>query len=612
MEVTKFVVSGRDKAKLYGDYAAYRKQLSNRIHNLRRKLGISTKPRAKYSGKGPVTAEDIAGNHEFIHLLLLTSERAWAHAESMREIHSADTKGISGSTRSHIISRLHKSTIYANNLFQCLTDQSQTGATIEDVLEARAYAATLAGATEFQKDNWEACVKSYSEARIIYSALATATKSDIFKDLLADPVDQSIRYGAYQMRLPRTVAVPTIARKYFPRSDKKLVSQVEKLEPDVLNDQPTKAKTESAEAGAIPKTITWRSRTVDLEDATIASALASVNSAAQKLAETLASVTAAQTKERASAYDDILIASQDAVDATKHAIDELLGEGVGQGDKRIQSLQITRTAVGYDMVSWRIGRNRVLVGERDGSVIDGPVFHQSKKKTQKPAKEEGIGRKLAHFREKAVLYDSILQSLDSIKELPGIAADEAFQEELEAKYNYFSALKCLAIARSHALLPSLKNALALLSRASEKCNAAHAYLSNSMDTDSSSPPNIKVSPTEVQALKDLLDGEVQYYRALVELSNLSQTQSSSLNKSPLIEILSEYPAQGVDLENLVTYPPRLEPVPVKPLFFDAAWNYIEYPGRHVEKPAAQNGVKGSSSAESKSAEQKKGWFGFGR
>jgi signal recognition particle subunit SRP68 len=48
---------------------------------------------------------------------------------------------------------------------------------------------------------------------------------------------------------------------------------------------------------------------------------------------------------------------------------------------------------------------------------------------------------LAHLREKAVLYDSILQSLDSIKELPGIAADEAFQEELQAKYNYFAALK---------------------------------------------------------------------------------------------------------------------------------------------------------------------------
>jgi signal recognition particle subunit SRP68 len=237
------------------------------------------------------------------------------------------------------------------------------------------------------------------------------------------------------------VAIPTIARKYFPRSDTELVAQVKKLDPDVLNDQPTRAKTASAEAEAVPKTITWRSHTVDLEDAAIATALASVSSAAQKLSETLATVTAAQAKERASAYDDILIASQDAVDATKHAIGELSGEGVGQGDRRMQSLHITRTAVGYDMVSWRIGRNRVLVGERDGSVVESPPVHQSKKKNQKPVKEEGTGRKLAHLREKAVLYDSILQSLDSIKELPGIAADEAFQEELQAKYDYFSALK---------------------------------------------------------------------------------------------------------------------------------------------------------------------------
>jgi signal recognition particle subunit SRP68 len=65
MEVTKFVVSGRDKAKLYGDYATYRTQLSNRIHNLRRKLGVATKkPPAKYTTKAPVTAEDIGRNKE--------------------------------------------------------------------------------------------------------------------------------------------------------------------------------------------------------------------------------------------------------------------------------------------------------------------------------------------------------------------------------------------------------------------------------------------------------------------------------------------------------------------------------------------------------------------
>jgi signal recognition particle subunit SRP68 len=358
---------------------------------------------------------------------------------SMREVHSTEKQGITGSTRSHIISRLHKATIYAYDLFKLLSDQAGAGAKDGDVLEARAYAASLTGAMEFEKQSWEACVKSYSEARIIYNALATATKSDIFKDLLSDPVDVSIRYGAYQMRMPRTVAVPAIARKFFPREDTGLVLQVEKLDPDVLNDRPTKTR-EAAETGAVPKTITWRSRTVDLEDAAIAIALASVNSAAQKLSETLASAKVTQAKDCAAAYDDILISSQDAVDATKHAIDELIAEGVGQGDRRIQSLQITRTAVSYDMVSWRIGRNRVMVGERDGAIVDSAA-NNTKKKNQKPTKEEGTGRKLAHLREKVVLYDAILQSLDSIKELPGVAADSAFLEELESKYGYFSALK---------------------------------------------------------------------------------------------------------------------------------------------------------------------------
>ncbi|KAG0649199.1 Signal recognition particle subunit SRP68 [Hyphodiscus hymeniophilus] len=608
MDVTKFVITGRDKAKLYGDSASYRTQLSNRIHNLRKKLGVATKPRAKYTPKPPITAEDIGRNHEFAQLLLLTSERAWANAMSMREVHSSEKKGITGSTRSHIISRLHKASKYADELFKLLTDQTQTGATIEDVLEARAYAASLDGAMQFEKQSWEACVKSYSEARIIYSALASSTKSDIFKDLLEDPIDQSIRYGAYQMRMPRTIAVPVIARKYFPRSDTELVSQVEKLDSDVLNDQPTKTKA-TAESGDTRKRITWRSRTVDLEDAAIATALASVDSAASRLTETLASVTV--TKDRASAYDDILIASQDAVDATKHAIDELVGEGVGQGDKRMQSLQITKTSVSYDMVSWRIGRNRVLVGERDGAVLDAPVVKQSKKKNAKPVKEEGTGRKLAHLREKAVLYDSILQSLDSIKELPGVAADSSFREELDAKYGYFSALKCLTIARSHAILSSPKNALALLSRALEKSTTAHSHLSSTMETDSRSPPNITISADEAAFLQNLLTAEVQRYRALVELSNLTEKASSTTNNQPLVERLNEYPAKEVDLQNLVSYPPKLEAVPVKPLFFDAAWNYIEYPGREVKREAQNGVVAEKGEVKSRRPSRRKGGLGLG-
>jgi signal recognition particle subunit SRP68 len=64
--------------------------------------------------------------------------------------------------------------------------------------------------------------------------------------------------------------------------------------------------------------------------------------------------------------------------------------------------------------------------------------------------------------------------------------------------------------------------------------------------------------------------------------------------------------EGADLENLVDYPPQLQLIPVKPLFFDVAWNYIDYAGK---TPAA---VAESDTGSTQTPEPKKrGWFGFG-
>jgi signal recognition particle subunit SRP68 len=362
----------------------------------------------------------------------------------MKSAHTGDTKGVTGSTRSHIISRLHKACTVIEGLLESLADRATTGATDADVLEARAYAASLDGAEQFERQNWETCVISYSTAWVLYTALATYTKSDIFKDLLSSTVEPSIRYGSYQIRVPRTVAIPVVARKYFPKADTGLVSAIENLDSGVLR-IPSKVKTELADSEGASRTITWRSRTVELEHASIAVALSSVAAAVKNLTEMLSSTPLDHPKERAAAYDGVLIASQDAVDATKHAIDELVGEGISQGDKRIQSLQITRTAISFDMISWRIGRNRVLTGMTDGALPSSSLKSSSPRnkrvKNDSAVKEESTGKKLSRLREKVVLYDSTLQSLDSIKELPGVAADTAFLEELEAAYHYFRALK---------------------------------------------------------------------------------------------------------------------------------------------------------------------------
>lgn len=554
----------------------------------------------------------------FIDLLLLTSERAWALAMHMKSTRSAESgaQGVTGSTKSHIHSRLHKASTYAGHLVELLKNTEITKATPEALLEARAYYVSLRGAIEFEKQSWEDCLREYSEARFIYTTLAQTRgpkQEDLFRDLLNATIDPSIRYAAYQLKLPRTASIDTIISRYVPKNSE-FVRRILKEHPDALDDPATaQKKTPSGNAENVPRTIEWRSRVVNLEDAATAQALAAVSNAASRLSAFLTSNPDAAPQDKAGAYDEVLIPSQDAVDATKTAIDELSAEGVSQGDRRMQALQITRTAVNYALVGWRIGRNRILCGKQDGALLE-PETHKKPRKndnTTTKTQEESTGRKLTRLRERVVLYDSTLQSLDSVRELPGVAADQKFVEELEAKRAYFAALRCLAIARSHALLSETKNALSLLSRALEYSTRASPRTPSSQTTDEK-PPNLEITPTQASNLHSLLQNLVAQHRALVELHNI---ESASIDKStssiaPLIERLDEYPSYDVDLTKLVTYPPKIEPIPVKPLFLDVAFNYIDYPGR--TRKVDEKAVNGVSEGPRGGEEKKKGWFGFGR
>jgi signal recognition particle subunit SRP68 len=170
---------------------------------------------------------------------------------AMKASHSEDNadKNITGSTRQHIVSRLHKATQTARQMVDLVADTAASKASETDVLEARAYAYALAGAEEFEKQaegvkgstatpqRWTPCLTNFSAARVIYSSLLKATKKDLFKDVLAGTTDPSIRYAAYQSRIPRTVGVPTVANKHFPKDDEKLVQAVERLDPSALQEE---------------------------------------------------------------------------------------------------------------------------------------------------------------------------------------------------------------------------------------------------------------------------------------------------------------------------------------------------------------------------------------
>ena len=330
MDITAFV-AGKRETLLIANHATYRSQLSRQIHATRKRLGRTTPKREKFARK-PLTAADVKSDVAFVHLQILIAERAWAHALHIKSSHAEDEKGITGSARAQICSKLWKAAKTAAELVEVLREAGSE----RDLLEARTYAAMLAGAEEFEKqtegvqkecgdDRWNKCLERWSEARVGYAALWEKEKAEVFREFLANTVDPTIRYAAYQARLSRTIAIDVVARRYFPKEDAEAVKLVEAVDPFALKEKPKAEAGEEKKTDVldVPDFVTWRGRRANIVDASIGQALASVTAAEAKLKAYLTEHPSASASQKAAAYDDILIASQDAADASKRVTDEL-------------------------------------------------------------------------------------------------------------------------------------------------------------------------------------------------------------------------------------------------------------------------------------------------
>jgi len=370
-------------------------------------------------------------------------------------------KAVTGYAREHILARLNKAAKYGKEVVELLSDRSGTNSSDQDVLEVQAYHASLRGTLLFEKqvegvkknkdvsknqEAWNLCLSELAVAHISYAALLHDSKKDIFKDILTNTIDPSIRYAAYQAKISRTVAVSTVAQQSFPSERSELSKLVLQIWPEAFEQKQVSSSQKEAEvSGTVPDSIKWRGRSAKIADATIGQALAQASIAQTTLEEYLSSNQTIPSSKKAAAYDNILIAYQDAVDANRKAIEEIEKEGVDEGDSRMQDLRISDLTLNYVLVSWRIGRNRVLIGQDDGMTLPEQIVKRSKRSRKddvfRKDKPEARSRQLQQLRERVVLYDSTLQSMDNLKSVRGAMRDSTFVAELDAKRSYFQALK---------------------------------------------------------------------------------------------------------------------------------------------------------------------------
>lgn len=105
---------------------------------------------------------------------------------------------------------------------------------------------------------------------------------------------------------------------------------------------------------------------------------------------------------------------------------------------------------------------------------------------------------------------------------------------------------------------------------------------------------------------------VAQYRGLVTLEQAIAKEASQSSQRPIVERLQQFAGSGVNLYNLVPYPPQMQPIPVKPLFLDVAWNYIDYPRENDQRQeaSAQAQLQAQAPMEEET-KGRRGWFGFG-
>lgn len=665
MDITIYLNDLRTEHQTLNDIAAYRRRLTNRIQTLRKRLGISTGKKTK--GASAALSNNSAQNQvDHVHLLLLQSERGWAGAREIKQ-NAASKRTISGASRTQITSKLAKSTKSVDALLNLLTGDGSEVAR----LEASAYRSLLLGTIFFEKNAWDRVTQALAESWLSYSALAQSQDSTVFRDFSSSEVEPSFRIAGYQSTQSRSLSVDKLARRAFPREKTQLIANLERLVPGILDEPKEDISSTGLKSGTdLRRSVAWRTRMVEIEDPAIAQSWTNVGQLSQTFIGSVPDPHFAQLPPpvKAERYDPLLIASQDTIDAVSYSISDLTATGLSSSDPRMQTLQVIRTATTYNLIAWRIGRNRVLVGSKDGIDVTNLANLPNKKRKQRgenigvdsekrPVKIDeptrgnhsnqaplpdqsgetsggdnsasdsspehlsthqvaGRNLQLKRLREKVALHDASIQSIDTAMTLPGVAGDNQLQRSLDTKKAYFRSLRLHSIALSHIMLGHTLEAATLLATAEAALGDVSSATLEFPDDPTPPQSGLDISLTDFHRLLAAVRQFLLYTRALKELGDLRSAdvkQAKSRHKQPLVDRLNTYPNEGsIDLGNLVVYPPRVLPVPVKPVFLDVAWNYIDYPGvKTVATPSSQK-PSDTETEDQEAQSKKRGWFGFGR
>lgn len=341
----------------------------------------------------------------------------------------------------------------------------------------------------------------------------------------------------------------------------------------------TQTKTQSSET---LQTTEWRGRKVTVRPEKVRLFLLSI----QDLDKSIEKARTPQAKIEL--IETMLIDCKDAITAVK---DEMKQDPkLRQPDTNIpvSGIQYLLAYLSNIRLMRTLERNLYLVAQAKQSLDDTTT-------TTTVAGDGSANNKKVRPQDLTRLYEIISQNVAELKQISGMEDDSIYQKEIDVLSLSFKAFRCYYIAVTLVGMKRWKESVALYERSMKYAG----------DALRSKPKAFNLF-TELQQLIGKIEAckfSAHAYSVLEDDvigtgsgdETISYGKQQKLLTKPLFERLSQYKEDqqlNTKNPNVFKLTPDMQPIPCKPLFYDLAFNFVEFPTLYeqLDSPSSKKGA----------------------
>lgn len=563
------------------DYHRHRHRTNKKLNKLRRDLNIITKDTKNYSEKNKISSIE-SGNYDmdtkFGDVLLYQIERDLLYAQETRlllDVHTSKSK------EKFLISKYKKALKTGKQLLATISNEQDD----LKVLEILTYISIIEGYLSISKKKFNLAIYSFSIARCNlnylynYSKLPIQFTNELYYNIIDLVVDPALQVSLIQLNSKRISDLNELAKETI-FNDNKLIPYLHKSVEIILKENPTYVTPSNQNEIQLLKEINWGSYNASIKSDDLSVSIMKINDELKGLDYT-----------NYLSYDSVLNLYQDSINLQNQEIER---NGNDEEDEDYQEQFIILTYLKYNYLLLTIKRDyQILISEDNLRSSNKQKLFESWKKCFK-------------------LNDSILSTLTEIKDLPGIGNDDDILNFLNSIEIYFTIQNYLRLSNAHLIYNNYINSLSLIARSSRLIKTVKPF------NEEDNLPTLN----DLNNLKEKLNVEKSKLYILSNYFNENSNTTSNVGSDFIIDNISKFPkfqSQKL-LENVVPLKIDFQPVSVKPVLFDIAYNYInyddiendnEYQEEVLQSKNVENDAAGSKSSDSD--KKKGGFFGlFGR